>query len=108
MRKGDIVLVPFPFTDLSGTKNRPALVLAVAGSDVVLAFLSTQLHWRMEADLELPPTPTNGLKKVSVLRLSKIATLDTRLVLGRLGRLSEREQHSADRKLSVMLGLGAA
>ncbi|MCW9709115.1 type II toxin-antitoxin system PemK/MazF family toxin [Aliifodinibius sp. 1BSP15-2V2] len=48
MRKGDIVLVPFPFTDLSSTKRRPAVVLVDDEDDVTLAFLTTQLHWKKE------------------------------------------------------------
>jgi mRNA interferase MazF len=43
MEKGDIVLITFPFTDLSGTKLRPALVLANTELDLTVSFITTQL-----------------------------------------------------------------
>lgn len=41
--KGKIVLVPFPFTDLSASKLRPALVLYEGYRDVVVAFISSKI-----------------------------------------------------------------
>jgi mRNA interferase MazF len=48
MNKGDIVLLPFPFTDLSGIKNRPALILVDCESDITVSFITTQLKWHTE------------------------------------------------------------
>jgi|ERR1700691_886938 mRNA interferase MazF len=87
MKKGDIILVPFPFTDLTGDKFRPAIVLIESEKDVTVAFVTTQIQWKEETDILLQPTPENGLKKESLIRLSKLATIDKELALGRLGEL---------------------
>jgi mRNA interferase MazF len=63
MDKGDIILVKFPYTDFSGNKNRPALVLFSDELDVTVAFISTQLKWKEETDIVLKPSMENGLKK---------------------------------------------
>ncbi len=44
MNKGEIILITFPFTDLSGSKLRPALVLAADKEDVTVAFITTNLQ----------------------------------------------------------------
>jgi len=99
MQKGDIVLIPFPFTDLTGSKKRPALLLVVGKSDVTASFISTQLHWQEPTDLVLQPTSVNGLKKPSLVRVGKIATLDQKLVLGKLGNLDAKVLEELDKKL---------
>ena len=72
MIKGDIVLLPFPFTDLKGQKKRPAIVLTTDNSDVTVSFITTKLKWYSEFDIKLNPSESNGLKKTSLIRLSKI------------------------------------
>ena len=99
MQKADIVLIPFPFTDLTGSNNRPALILIVGNLDVTVSFISTQLYWQEHTDLLLKPNSENGLKKSSLVRISKIATIDKSLVIGKLGKLDSKEIEELDKKL---------
>ncbi len=99
MNKGDIVLIPFPFTDLSGIKNRPALILVDGESDLTVSFITTQLKWQEDFDVKIEPTQTNGFKKTSLIRLSKLATIDKDLVIGKLGDLSQDELTNVDKNL---------
>lgn len=105
MEKGDIVLVKFPFTDFSGTKNRPALVLFSNDLDVTVAFISTQLKWKENTDIVLLPNSENGLKKESLVRLSKLATINRNLVLGILGKVDEQNHMVLNQNLKNIFGL---
>lgn len=106
MNKGDIVLIPFPFTDLTGIKNRPALILVETDSDITVSFITSQVKWQEDFDVRLEPTKENGLKKVSLIRLSKLTTIDKDLVIGRLGRLSDTEINKINENLIKLLRLG--
>lgn len=99
MIKGDIVLIPFPFSDLSGSKTRPALLLITGPAEITLAFISTQINWKDDTDLLLKPSNANGLKRDSILRLSKLATLDKDLALGRLGTVDARTLKQVNKNL---------
>jgi len=105
MSKGDIVLIPFPFTDLSGNKNRPAIVLIDSEDDVTICFITTQLKWQSEFDITIQPTKSNGLKKTSLIRLNKFATVDKELIIGLLGQLDKKYLDQLNENLVKILKL---
>ena len=105
MAKGHIVLISFPFTDLSGSKLRPAVILAETTHDLTVCFITTQLQWQEAMDVQLFPTSFIGLKKQSLIRTSKIATLDKVLARGLLGKLSANETDDLNSKLKILFQL---
>ena len=88
---GSIVLTRFPFTDLSGDKRRPALVVSRDNdrrSDLVVCFITSVP--RSGADMAaIAATPGTGLKVPSVVRFDKLATLDRAVITGKLGDAPE-------------------
>jgi mRNA interferase MazF len=105
MKKGDIILVPFPFTDLSGSKLRPALVLVEQGEDVTAAFISTILKERFKSDYFVPMNEKNCLKKDSLIKLNKLATLSHDLIKGKIGELSADDLREIDKRLMILFKL---
>ena len=83
---GDVVSVEFPFSDLQGQKRRPGLVLAADDHDVLLARLTTHPP-RDSSDVALQHWAAIGLPRASTVRLTKLATVDGRLVHHKIGRL---------------------
>lgn len=105
MAKGDIILIKFPFTDLTGSKLRPALVLADTNLDFTVCFITTQIQWQEATDVLVASSSINGLRKQSLLRVSKIATLDRALAKGLLGRLTQQDMTDLNSKLKILFQL---
>ena len=112
MTRGTIVLTPFPFTDLSGQKTRPSVVVSgsrVRGEDIVIAFISSVMRDVGETDLLIsrdhPDFKVTGLKRDSIVRLGKLATISRKIVLGRLGDLPRDLLEDVNRKLRIALDL---
>lgn len=86
---GSIVLTRFPFTDLTGGKLRPALVISQNNdrrADIVLAFITSNPQLSASPDaLVLRPSAKNGLKVRSFVRFDKLVTLETSVIAGKLG-----------------------
>ena len=84
---GSIVLTRFPFTDFTGDKRRPALVVSRDNhrrADLVVCFITSVP--RVGPDTApIAPTPGTGLKIPSVVRFDKLATLDPAIIAGKLG-----------------------
>ncbi len=108
MPRGAIVLVPFPFTDLTGHKVRPALVLYSqnGGEDCIVAFISSNQQRKMGMyDVAVTPTKLNGIKLPSIIKVNKIATLQKKIVLGEIGDLEPDTLLKVGSVLKKLLGI---
>jgi len=111
--KGKIVLVPFPFDDLSSAKLRPAVCLTNPISPhrhVVLAFITSQIPDDvLETDIVLNSTRddfgSTGLRTSSTIRLHRLITVTTSLIHRELGELSPQMQVEVDNKLRKLFEL---
>ena len=94
----DVVVVPFPFTERPGAKRRPAVVLSNREFNrhghTILAMITTRAHRPWPGDTEIADLEASGLEVPCIIRL-KLFTLDNRLVLRRLGRLSAADREGA-------------
>jgi len=104
----DVVRVPFPFTDRQAEKNRPALVLSAGttfnrpAGHSVLAMITSAGHASWPLDATISDMKSAGLPAPSIVRC-KMFTLDHRLVRGRLGRLSAKDQALVQKTLRALL-----
>ena len=91
--KGDIVVIPFPYSDLSNAKRRPALVLAESSyNDLILCQITSQdvkdSHAIPLSDAEFSE---GKLNKPSNIRPNKLFTADSNIILYKLGSLHRQK-----------------
>jgi mRNA interferase MazF len=88
--KGDVVVLPFPFSDLSNYKRRPALVLADAGSNALLLcqITSQAIRDNYAVQLDVSDFQSGSLKKTSVIRPNRIFTADEHIIEYRAGHIN--------------------
>ena len=95
--KGDVVIIPFPFTDLSGNKKRPAFVVAdLSGDDIIVC----QITSKAKSDpfalyIGASDFVVGGLPVDSFIRPNKIFTANKNIILTVAGRLGETKIRDA-------------
>src|SRR5580704_9511063 len=91
LERGDLLLVPFPFTDLSAAKRRP--VLALTAADGFGDFVALPVTSRPQSEHGLPlataDLDSGSLPAASWIRTNRIVTLNASLVVKTVGRVSE-------------------
>lgn len=112
LRRGDVVLTRFPFTDLTGGGVRPALVVSrgAIGLDLVLAGISSVVREGLvptdcvvdKSHSEYAPT---GLRVTSAIRAHKLMAVERPVIIRRLGQIGPRLQAEVDLQLRAVLGL---
>ena len=89
--KGDVVIIPFPFTDLSGNKKRPALVLAnLHGDDLIVCQITSMSRSdALALSLNKDDFISGSLPVDSFIRPNKIFTADKNIILSVTGHISD-------------------
>ena len=109
LEPGSVVLVPFPFTDLSASKKRPVLLLTAAdarGDFIAMAVTSKVQHQHAIA-LPAGPLPEGGsLPVASWIRTDKVITLRSTIVTKTLGRIDEATRQASVAQLCSRLHKG--
>ncbi len=106
----DVVVVPFPFTDRTTNKRRPALVLSDADNfnkkvgQSVLAMITSAVNSDWPLDVNIQDLDVSGLPSPSVVRM-KLFTLDDKLVIRKAGVLALQDQMAVSTALHQLLKL---
>ena len=87
--KGDVVVVPFPFSDLSNANRRPALVVAgLDGDDLILCQITSQsIRDNYVVPIDEYDFEKGDLKQKSNVRPNRIFTADSKIILYKIGNL---------------------
>ncbi|MBN2422901.1 type II toxin-antitoxin system PemK/MazF family toxin [Candidatus Woesearchaeota archaeon] len=114
VKRGNIVLIKYPFTDLSGSKVRPALIITPDKmipdmDDVLCLFISSVipdelLDTDFIFDINNPAFKNSGLKVTSLFRTHKLALLNKSLVVRVLGELEPQIIKKINEKIKIAVG----
>jgi mRNA interferase MazF len=105
---GDVVLVPFPFTDQSATKRRPAVIISNADYhnayiDVIVMAITSQARASSVGEVTVTRWREAGLLKPSTIK-PVITTLDPMLILRKLGELATEDQEALITAIPTIFG----
>jgi mRNA interferase MazF len=89
--KGDVVVVPFPFSNLKAVKRRPALVLVdLPGDDLILCQITSQtVNDDLAVTIDIQDILGGSLTKISSARTNKLFTIEASLVAYKVGSLKD-------------------
>ncbi|WP_019506134.1 type II toxin-antitoxin system PemK/MazF family toxin [Pleurocapsa sp. PCC 7319] len=106
----EVVVVPFPFTDSSAAKKRPALVISDGTKfnkwtqKSVMAMITTATHAPWVLDEAITDLESAGLKAKSIVRM-KLFTLDDALVIKKIGKLATDDRDRVQKSLQQLLNI---
>lgn len=109
-KPGDIVLVKFPFTNLETTKKRPALILHhtfhTSKIDIIgIAMITSQIEgYRLGGDVLIEQWKEANLLYPSLVRLSKMASIDSDLIDKKLGHIQPDDIASIKKSFQKLFG----
>jgi mRNA interferase MazF len=103
--KGDVVVIPFPFSDLSASKRLPALALVdLPGEDVILCQITSQaIRSPYAIPLRTGDFTVGGLNRDSNARPDRLFTADSHLIAYRAGSLTQAKVDEIVRQVVALI-----
>lgn len=103
--KGDIVVIPFPFSDLSSNKRRPALVLSdLTGNDVILCQITSKdICDQYAIPLTIADFVEGSLNQVSNIRPNRLFTADESIILYKAGKVNKTKYTETVKSLTLII-----
>jgi len=106
-KRGEIVLIPVPFSDLSSVKRRPVLVISktshnFSNSDIIVIAITSNLQ-QNGIVIETKDLITGELPKTSVIRCDKIYTLEQRIVIKKIGTVSDNILKAVIHDINILI-----
>ena len=109
-QRGDVVLVRFPFTDLTSAKLRPAVVLATHSRDLIIVGIFSsppripEPTW-ISLGSDDPTFPQTGLRASSIIKAERIAVVGQSVVVRKLGALTSAQMNALTIAVKLALNL---
>ena len=107
MKQGKIILIPFPFAELTNIKLRPAVLISTTQDkyqDLILCAVSSVIPDNLSGfEIILKPTSLNLLKIQSIIKVDRIFTLKKEDMIAELGELSQEESQAFKSKLKKLI-----
>jgi mRNA interferase MazF len=99
--KGDVVVTPFPFSDLTANKKRPALVVAdLSGDDLIICLITSQnARDNYAISLTNQDFASGSLQRDSNVRPNRLFTIDSNIILYKIGPLKNQKVNEVTEKL---------
>ena len=102
--KGEVVVVPFPFSDLSNVKNRPAVILIdQRGPDVVLAAITSTGNDPNVITLDNRDFQAGNLSHPSFIHPTKLFTCERSQIRRTVGQISEQKRNEVTAAIVALL-----
>ncbi len=103
--KGDIIVLPFPFSDLSTSKKRPAVIVAVfIGDDILCCQITSEARFDEYAIILTEKDFKDGsLDQTSIIRPNRLFTADKSIILYKIGSLKKEKVKEVEEKIITIL-----
>jgi mRNA interferase MazF len=98
--KGDVVVLPFPFSDLSSSKKRPALIISIPkGEDILLAQITSKINLNFYSIPLTSSFEKGNLPEESFVKINRLFSADKNIIIYKKGKLKKSKIKEIEKEI---------